>query len=145
MTTHIEAEAVVRRMEKYGEPFAAPIVACWREHMQPAVPTPPDDLELVEEDGVPVFRAPADDDYGWLDTYGAVRFTPGGNPSPEFNGRRYIVRQVTPPVPSEVERWPRLTGPGGAMPPPPARRRATWRRPRTCTTSACAAPSRRHE
>jgi len=107
MTTHIEAEAVVRRMEKYGEPFAAPIVACWREHMQPAVPTPPDDLELVEEDGVPVFRAPADDDYGWLDTYGAVRFTPGGNPSPEFNGRRYIVRQVTPPVPSEVERLAR--------------------------------------
>jgi len=48
MSTHIEAEAVVRRMEKYGEPFAAPIVAFWREHMQPAVPSPPDGPHLPD-------------------------------------------------------------------------------------------------
>jgi len=103
-TTHEEAEAAVRRMEGYGVPDISPVFLWWRENVQPAVPTPPDDLELVEEDGVPVFRAPADDDYGWLDTYGAVRFTPGGNPSPEFNGKRYIVRQSAPAVPTDVER-----------------------------------------
>ena len=108
MSTHIETEAAVRRMDGYGEAFAPAIVAFWREHHQPAVPATPDGCELVEEDGVPVFRAPTNDDYGWLDLYGAVRFTPAGNPSPEFGGRRYIVRQSVPPVPTEVERLARV-------------------------------------
>jgi len=108
MTTHEEAEVVVRKMEGFDGPavvLVAPLVDYWREHIQPAVSTPPEGCELVEEDGVPVFREPTDDDYGWVDLVGVAD---AGKPGPEFYGRRYIVRQVTPPVPTGMERLARL-------------------------------------
>jgi len=106
MTTHKEAEATIRRLKRYG--FGAPVVAWWREHVQPAVPTLPDDLELVEDnDGVPVFRAVTDDDYGWLGYEEGLRLVGHARnplPSDTFGGKRYIVRQSAPAVPTDVER-----------------------------------------
>jgi len=110
MTTHKEAEATIRRLKRYG--FGAPVVAWWREHVQPAVPTLPDDLELVEDnDGVPVFRAVTKDDYGWIGYEEGLRLVGHARnplPSDTFGGKRYIVRQVTPPAPSEVDRLARV-------------------------------------
>jgi len=103
-----EAEATVRKMEGYGAtiyaPVIAPVIAWWREHMQPAVPPVPYGCELVEVDGVPVFRKPDDDDYGWLGRDGGlwlVGHVPLLTTTYAFGGRRYIVRQS---VPSDVDR-----------------------------------------
>jgi len=123
MTTRKEADAAVRRMEGYGFDgpavvLIAPLVAWWREQVQPAVPDIPDGCELVvDADGVPVFRAVTVADYGWLEDdgeYGVVGrmslpySTVGRMSLPystdEFGGQRYIVRQVTAPVPTDVER-----------------------------------------
>ena len=100
MTTHEEAEATVHLLPGGGFGF----------YVRPAVPPVPDGYELVEDDGVPAFRAPTDDDYGYLDLYGVVD---AGDPSPAFGGRRYIVRQS---VPTEVERLARLLAVEYGMP-----------------------------
>jgi len=104
MSTHEEAEAEIRRMEDYTPTADATVVACWREHMQPAVPPVPDGCELVDDDGVPVFRVPTEDDYGYLRQFGGVvlvgRYALPSTTS-KFGGKRYIVRQS---VPTEVER-----------------------------------------
>ena len=114
MTIHEEAEAAIRVMETWFSVSdqTRTVVAWWREHMQPAVPNIPDGCELVEVDGVPVFRLVTEADYGWLRQLGLTVAHVGRYALPsttsKFNGRRYIVRQVTPPVPSEVERLARL-------------------------------------
>jgi len=113
-TTHEEAEAAIRVMETWFSVSdqTRTIVAWWREHVQPAVPAPPEGCELVEVDGVPVFRAPTEADYGWLRQLGLTVAHVGRYALPsttsKFNGKRYIVRQVTPPVPTDVERLARL-------------------------------------
>jgi len=107
MTAHMETEAAIRVMETYGASTTSParvFVAYWREHVQPAVPPVPAGCELVKVDGVPVFRAPTDDDYGWLSSAGGLGLVGLGSmphPTSPFDGKRYIVRQS---VPSEVER-----------------------------------------
>ena len=104
--TQAEAEATVRRVEGYG--FAAPLIAWWRENVQPAVPDIPDGYELVEDnDGVPVFRLVTEADYGWLKPNGGivlVGYYALPQPTDPFAGKRYIVHQVAPPVPTDVER-----------------------------------------
>jgi len=107
MTAHMETEAAIRVMETYGASTTSParvFVAYWREHVQPAVPPVPAGCELVKVDGVPVFRAPTVADYGWLEhDVGLWLVSACAPPSPdsEFDGWRYIVRQVAP---SDVER-----------------------------------------
>jgi len=60
-------------------------------------PTPPDGCELVDADGVPAFRRVTDDDYGWLNPDGRVMtLYPLPDPTDEFGGQRYIVRQSDP-------------------------------------------------
>jgi len=109
VTTHEEAEAAVSDMETWrlASDHAHTVVAYWREHIQPAVPPVPDGCELVvDADGVPVFRAPADDDYGYLNIYGFLCLTasPLPHPTDTFAGKRYIVRHPAPTVPTDVER-----------------------------------------
>jgi len=119
MSTHEEAEAEIRRMEDYTPTADATVVACWREHMQPAVPPVPDGCELVDDDGVPVFRVPTEDDYGYLRQFGGVvlvgRYALPSTTS-KFGGKRYIVRQSVPPVPTEVDRLARLLGDAEGLP-----------------------------
>ncbi|GEM_PF-6814776 len=143
MTIHEEAEAAIRVMETWFSVSdqTRTVVAWWREHMQPAVPNIPDGCELVEVDGVPVFRAPADDDYGWLDLFGRVMLLPvlrlryGPTRSTDtFAGKRYIVRQVTPPAPTDVDRLARLLAVEQGMP---------WERQSTATKAYYVGKARR--
>jgi len=109
MSTHIETEAAIRELETWFSVSdqTRTVVAYWREHMQPAVPNIPDGCELVEVDGVPVFRLVTEADYGWLKPNGGivlVGYFALPQPTDPFAGKRYIVHQVAPPVPTEVER-----------------------------------------